>query len=90
MEKALQALSAVGVSKMSESMRGSGIYSEDYNGYFYCSDCDKDFEELDGQTDDSGNTAYSECPDCGKELEKELPTREELAEDYWADYNPDK
>jgi DNA-directed RNA polymerase subunit RPC12/RpoP len=71
------------------SMRGSGIYAEDYTGDFYCSECDKEFE-LDGQTDDYGNYAGAECPECGKDLEVELPSREELAEDYWADYREGK
>jgi transcription elongation factor Elf1 len=70
-------------------MMGSGIYSEDYTGDFYCSECDKE-HELDGSTDDWGHTAYAECPDCGADLEKELPSREELAEDYWADYREGK
>lgn len=68
-------------------MRGSGIYAEDYTGTFYCSDCDKEFE-LDGTTDDYGHYAGAECPECGKELEVELPSREDLADDYWADYDP--
>lgn len=71
------------------SMMGSGIYSEDYTGDFYCSECDKEFE-LDGATDDYGYNATAECPDCGKILEKELPTREQVEADYWADYDPEK
>ena len=71
------------------SMRGSGIYAEDYSGIFYCSECDDEYE-LDGQTDDWGTAASAECPDCGATLEIELPSREELAEDYWADYDPEK
>jgi len=67
------------------SMRGSGIDQQDYTGDFYCSECDKEFE-LDGTTDDYGYNAIAECPDCGKELEKELPTRD----DYDSDYDPDK
>lgn len=70
-------------------MRGSGIYSENYTGDFECSECEKEFE-LDGETDDWGHNAYATCPDCGKDLEKELPSREELEDDYWADYDPDK
>lgn len=71
------------------SMRGSGIYSEDYTGDFYCSECEEEFE-LDGSTDDWGNTAYAECPKCQSELEKELPSKEELERDYWADYKDGK
>ena len=71
------------------SMRGSGIYSEDYTGEFYCSECEKEFE-LDGSTDDWGNVAYAECPECKSELEKELPSKEELERDYWADYKDGK
>lgn len=71
------------------SMKGSGIDSGDYTGDFYCSDCDKEFE-LDATTDDWGHYAMAECPDCGKDLEKELPSREELRDDYYADYDPDK
>jgi transcription elongation factor Elf1 len=70
-------------------MRGSGIYAEDWTGTFYCSDCDNE-HELDGQTDDWGHNAYAECPDCGKGLEVELPSREEMEADYWADYDPEK
>ncbi len=65
------------------SMRGSGIYAEDYTGTFYCSDCEDEFE-LDGTTDDWGTMAYADCPDCGKGLELELPSRDERDED--ADY----
>ena len=71
------------------SMMGSGIYSEDYTGTFYCSECDKEYE-LDGSTDDYGYNASAECPDCGATLEVELPSREDLRDDYWADYDPDK
>lgn len=71
------------------SMKGSGIDAEDYTGDFYCSECDKEFE-LDGMTDDYGYNATAECPDCGKILEKELPTREEAEADYWADFDPEK
>lgn len=71
------------------SMRGSGIYAMDYTGIFYCSNCDKEFE-LEGSTDDWGYNAYAECPECEKVLDKELPTREELADDYWADYKEGK
>lgn len=65
-------------------MRGSGIYAEDYTGYFYCSDCEDEFE-LDGQTDDWGSYAYADCPKCGKGLELELPDRDGRDED--ADYD---
>ena len=71
------------------SMRGSGIYQTDYTGHFYCSHCDEEYE-LDGTTDDWGHNASAECPDCGDTLEKELPTREEMAEDYYADYREGK
>jgi hypothetical protein len=71
------------------SMMGSGIYQEDYSGIFYCADCDDEYT-LDGTTDDYGYNATAECPDCGKELEKELPTRDEVEADYWADYDPEK
>ena len=70
-------------------MRGSGIYADDYTGEFYCSECDLE-QELDGTTDDWGTYAYAECPECGKGLDKELPSREELAEDYYADYREGK
>ena len=71
------------------SMRGSGIYAEDYTGTFYCSECDDEYS-LDGQTDDYGYNASAECPDCGATLEVELPSAEELAEDYYADYREGK
>ena len=71
------------------SMRGSGIYAEDWSGVFYCSDCDDEYS-LDGQTDDWGHQAFADCPDCGKQLEVDLPTREEMEADYWADYDPEK
>lgn len=70
-------------------MMGSGIYAEDYTGDFYCSECDKEFE-LEGSTDDWGHNAYAECPECGKGLDKELPSREEMADDYYADYREGK
>jgi hypothetical protein len=71
------------------SMRGSGIYAEDWSGIFYCSDCDDEYE-LDGQTDDWGYQAFAECPDCQKQLEIDLPTREEMRDDYYADYREGK
>jgi transcription elongation factor Elf1 len=71
------------------SMRGSGIYVEDYTGNFYCSNCDTE-EELEGSTDDWGLMAYAECLTCEATLEVELPSREELADDYWADYQEGK
>jgi transcription elongation factor Elf1 len=66
------------------SMRGSGIYAEDWSGTFYCSDCEDEYS-LDGQTDDYGYYASAECPDCGKTLEVELPSSDERDED--ADYD---
>lgn len=66
------------------SMRGSGIYSEDYTGIFYCSNCEDEYQ-LDGSTDDWGSTAYADCPDCGKGIEKELEERDGSDED--ADYD---
>lgn len=71
------------------SMMGSGIYQEDYSGIFYCADCDDEYE-LDGQTDDWGHQAFAECPDCQKQLEVDLPTREEMRDDYYADYREGK
>lgn len=53
------------------TMVGSGIYSEDYSGVFYCSECDSEYD-LDGSTDDSGNTAYAECPSCKAVLDKDV------------------
>lgn len=71
------------------SMRGSGIYSESYSGWFYCSMCDKEFE-LDGSTDDWGNTAFAECPKCMTQLEKDIADErrgfdEDSAYDSWAE-----
>ena len=68
----------------SGSMIGSGIYSEDYSGAFYCSECDKEFE-LDGQTNDTGTMAYADCPKCETELELELDLGydEDYAYDNW-------
>jgi hypothetical protein len=71
------------------SMRGSGIYSDDYSGTFECSECEEEFE-LDGSTDDWGYIAYAECPKCKNQLEKELPTKEELEAEYWADHREGK
>lgn len=71
------------------SMKGSGIYSLDYTGHFFCSNCADEFE-LDGATDDSHHKAYAECPRCKSVLEKDLPDRWEVADNYWADYNPNK
>jgi len=72
---------------MADSMRGSGIYAEDYTAWFFCSDCEKEFE-LDGTTDDYKIVATAECPECKKELEVEVPSKEELRADYLADYDP--
>ena len=62
-------------------MRGSGIYSRDYTGNFYCSACDTT-TELEGSTDDWNTTAYAECLTCEKTLEVDLSAD---ADDYWAD-----
>jgi transcription elongation factor Elf1 len=75
---------------MSEfSMKGSGIDSTDYTADFFCAECDKEFE-LDGMVDDYGIVATAECPKCGAELEVEVPSKEQLREDYWADYDPNE
>ena len=66
------------------SMRGSGIYAEDWTGTFYCSECEDEFE-LDGTTDDWGHNAFADCPKCGTQLEVELPSADERDED--ADYD---
>jgi Zn finger protein HypA/HybF involved in hydrogenase expression len=70
------------------SMRGSGIYSEDYEGTFSCSECEKDYE-LEGQTNDWGTMAYAICPDCNSELEIEIDTEYDeqanQADRYWKD-----
>ena len=68
------------------SMRGSGIYSDDYTGVFFCSTCEADFD-CEGSTDDWQTTAYADCPNCGEELEKELA---DPVADHWADYDPEK
>jgi hypothetical protein len=44
------------------SMRGSGIYQEDYTGTFYCSACDDEYS-LDGTTDDWGYNDYDSYRD---------------------------
>jgi transcription elongation factor Elf1 len=74
---------------MSGYWNGSGINKQDYSGEFYCYECDKDYE-LDGTTDDSGLVAYADCHKCGKQLTKELPTKKEAEESYWADYQDGK
>lgn len=61
-------------------MNGSGIYREDYTGFFYCDTCEDEFE-LDGSTDDSGRMAYATCPKCGDNLETEMPDPNEVDED---------
>jgi hypothetical protein len=70
------------------SMRGSGIYAEDYSGIFYCDNCEDEFV-LDGQTDDWGHNASAECPDCGAILNKEIADEggydEDAAYDQWRD-----
>jgi len=70
------------------SMMGSGIYSEDYTGFFYCRPCDDEFE-LDGTTDDWKSTAYAECPRCKSELEKDIsnegPDEYDRADEAWKD-----
>lgn len=52
-------------------MRGSGIYAEDWSGEMDCDTCEKTFE-VDGQTNDWGDTAYATCPECGGELSKDI------------------
>lgn len=69
------------------SMKGSGIDSEDYTAWFFCSHCDEEME-LDGQSDDYGIIATAECPKCRSTLEVEMPSKEQLREDYLADYDP--
>lgn len=71
------------------SMNGSGIYAEDYSGTFYCSECDVE-HELDGTTNDSQSYAYAFCPVCGKDLEVELPSRDDYEDDYYQDYREGK
>lgn len=71
------------------SMRGSGIDCVDYTGFFVCSHCEEEYE-LDGITNDEQTYAYASCPDCNRELEVEVPSREDLADDYWADYKEGK
>lgn len=66
------------------SMRGSGIYSEDYTGIFYCSNCEDEYT-LDGQTDDFGDKAYADCPDCGSSIEKDLSDEGGVDEDAMYD-----
>jgi DNA-directed RNA polymerase subunit RPC12/RpoP len=53
---------------------------------FYCSTCEADFD-CEGSTDDWNLNAYADCPNCGTELEKELA---DPAEEYWADFDPEK
>lgn len=61
-------------------MRGSGIYSEDYTGIFFCEDCGDEYS-LDGQTDDFGDKAFAECPDCGQQLEKDIDEKDSDTDD---------
>lgn len=68
-------------------MKGSGVDSADYTGIFFCDNCEDEYS-LDGATDDYGIIAYAECPDCKAVLEVEVPSKEQLREDYWADYDP--
>lgn len=53
-------------------MKGSGIYAEDWVGTIECVYCEKEFEEVEGQTDDWGNFSYADCPKCGREVETQL------------------
>jgi len=62
------------------SMRGSGIFSEDYSGVFFCPSCEDEYS-LDGQTDDFGVEAFAECPDCGEPLSKEISDERGVDED---------
>lgn len=72
---------------MAEPMRGSGIYENDYTDWFFCSHCDEEME-LDGKSDDYGVVATAECPKCLSTLEVEMPSKEQLRENYLADYDP--
>jgi hypothetical protein len=69
------------------SMFGSGIYSTDVIAWFFCSQCDTEIE-CEATTDDWHTKAYADCPTCESELEMELPSKEEIQNDYWSDYNP--
>lgn len=62
------------------SMKGSGIFSEEYKGTFFCPTCEDEYS-LEGQTDDFGVEAYAECPDCGETLTKEISDERGVDED---------
>lgn len=59
------------------SMRGSGIYSDEYSSSEWCQECE-DSVTVDVQVDDWGNVSW-ECPQCG-EIE-EYNAAERAAED---------
>ncbi len=61
-------------------MKGSGIFSEDYTGVFYCASCEDEYT-LDGVTDDWGTTVYATCVECGSELEKDISEQVALDDD---------
>lgn len=54
------------------SMKGSGIYVQDWTGTIECDYCEQEFEEVEGQTDDWGNFAYADCPKCGRQVETQI------------------
>lgn len=53
------------------SMRGSGINSIDKTLEVTCGNCRWE-GDLDGQTDDSRETWYAECPNCKDEIIESL------------------
>lgn len=61
-------------------MNGSGIFSEDYAGVFYCATCEDEYT-LDGTTDDWGSVAYATCLECGTELEKDISVESSIDDD---------
>lgn len=72
------------------SMRGSGIYAEEFEDTEFCDECDKEVDVL-FTTDDWQTSASGTCPDCGKEFEREVSNEPDPDEAYdaWRDSQMD-
>ena len=56
---------------MRDTWIGSGIYAKDVYMTFNCVRCEEEVD-LDGQTNDTQDVAYAQCPKCHDYLEEYL------------------
>nr|DAW17401.1 MAG TPA: DNA-directed RNA polymerase [Caudoviricetes sp.] len=50
---------------------GHGVFVVDITTDFYCPVCEETYN-LEGETNDTRDTAYADCEVCGWEIDKEL------------------